>query len=190
MNIDLIDYKTVKVTLTDQDMDDLCIDYDSMDYNDIATKRAVKAILQAINETLALDLSSNKLFIEAFPNDACDNGCILYISMLEKFKGTTKHELSTPLVFQLQDVDTLTALSQRIFKQYSHLILKSSLYLLDQNYMLLLYTYSRLDKKLSALASEYAPLYGKGEIVGSFIKEHAYPLVPSNALETVVENLC
>lgn len=190
MKIDLIDYKTVRVALSGGDMRRLSIDYDSMDYSDAATKRAVKTILHTVNSVLSLDLSSSKLFIEAFPNEESENGCVLYISMLEKFKGCARRELSTPVVFKLDSVNALSDLSERIFKQYSHLVLKSSLYLMDDKYMLMIYTYPKLDKKLSALASEYAVVYGRGRITGSFVREHSSELICKDAIEKIVESLC
>lgn len=190
LKIDLVDYKTVRVFLSENDMRELSLEYETMDYNNDQTKRAVKTILHTVNTVLSLDLNSSKLFIEAFPGEDGENSCILYISMLEKYKGSARRELSTPIVFSLNSIDALSALSKRIFKQYSHLVLKSSLYLMDKKYMLMIYTYSRLDKKLTALASEYAVIYGRGKIADSFIREHANELIGSNALEKVVENLC
>lgn len=190
LKIDLVDYKTVRVFLSPDDMRELSLEYETMDYSNDKTKRAVKTILHAVNAVLSLDLNSSKLFIEAFPGEEGDKSCILYISMLEKYKGSARRELSTPIVFSLNDIDSLSAMSERIFRQYSHLVLKSSLYLMDEKYMLMIYTYSRLDKKLIALASEYAVIYGRGKIADSFIREHAHELIASNAIETVVENLC
>lgn len=190
MKIELIDSNTIKVTLNDKDMYRLSINYSEMDYSEVATKRAIKSILNEIKSSFSFPANASKLFIEAFPNNNSVDGCILYISFIEKGAHNTKHELSTPLVIKIDDINTLSILCKRIFHHYSHLILKSSLYLMDNHYMLVVHTYSKLDKKISTLAHEYAELYGKGKIAGSFIKEHSSPLITENAIETIVETIC
>ncbi len=195
MKIELIDRQTVKILLSVHDMQDLAITYDQMDYKDPGTKRAIVALLHKVRQETQVDLSGGKLFIEAFPH--CEGGCILYISVLEsqvkapaqkpkRYRGS----FNTPLIFRFQDVEELITVCDKLFRQYSHLVLKSSIYLLDQAYILMIYSYFKLDGKIAALVGEYGEVLGKGTVKCSFIKEHAKPLIENTAIETMVEHLC
>jgi negative regulator of genetic competence, sporulation and motility len=195
LTIELIDKKTVRIFLSFDDMQQLCITYDQMDYKDPDTKRVILNLLQRVREQTSIDLSEGKLFIEAFPHS--EGGCVLYVNVvnpqmpipLSKPKRY-KNNFNTPIIFEFGNIDNVINVCDKLFNQYSHLILKSSLYLLDQKYMLLIYTYFKMDDKIVALVSEYGQLVGKGAVKGSFIKEHAKPIVDNIAIETIVEYLC
>ena len=91
---------------------------------------------------------------------------------------------NSPLIFRFKELKSLLAACKRLFHQYSHLIRKSSLYLLDEEYFLILYSYLRTDEKLIKLLSEYGKYFGKGEIKLSFMNEHARCIVEDAAVET------
>ena len=99
-------------------------------------------------------------------------------------------EFNSPLIFRFIDLKSLLGACERLFGQYSHLIRKSSLYLLDQEYFLTLYSYLRTDDKLIKLLSEYGKYFGKGEVKLSFIEEHARCIIEDAAVETLVDYVC
>ncbi len=191
MKIELLDDKTVKVVLSNTDMISLNLTYDEMDYKNPDTKRVILQLVDQIKKEVSLDLSTSKLFIEAFPY--VDGGCILYVNLLDlnlKSKSTAKQykiSFDTPIIFCFSDIDSLGNLSKRLLERYSHIILKNSLYLYNGKYYLLLYTYFKMDDQLSRLLNEYGQYYGKGAIMSAVIQEHAKELISSDALEKLVD---
>lgn len=188
MRIEQIDKQTVKVILTQADMDDFDITYEEMDYKDPNTRRVILELLQRIKDEMAVDFGGGKLFVEAFPY--LDGGCVLYICTIaaeseKKPRPKNTSSFNTPLVFEFDELGLMTAACGRLQLRYNHIILKSALYLYENRYRLLLYTYFKLDDKLIAMVSEYGRYIGKGSIQSSFVKEHARCLLETNAIETL-----
>jgi len=191
LNIELLDDKTVKVVLSSSDMTSFNLTYDEMDYKMPETKRVILQLVEQIKREVSIDLSSGKLFIEAFPY--ADGGCILYVNLLEfnsKSKISTKRyktSFDTPMVFEFNDLNALGDLSSIILLRYSHIILKNSLYLNEDKYYLLIYTYFKMDDQLFHLLNEYGQFYGRGAVISSVVQEHAREIIPSEALERLSE---
>lgn len=194
MKIEPLDDKTVKVVLSKVDMDGFQLTYEEMDYKNPETKRVILKLIDEIRNQVDIDLSQGKLFIEAFPY--ADGGCILYVNVLDLTRAADprsprKHRTSfdTPLIFVFDDLSSLAALSVRLNARYSHVILRNSLYLLDQKYYLMIYTYFKMDNEITHLLNEYGRFYGKGAVRSSIIKEHAKELLKSEATETLEKYL-
>lgn len=193
MKIELLDDKTVKVLLSKIDMKSLNLCYDEMDYKNPQTKRVLLKLIEEIKKEVAINLNAGKLFIEAFPY--ADGGCILYVNVLEATKGMQEHQkkaksgFDTPLIFSFDDIDSLAKLSSRLNARYSHIILKSSLYLWDSRYFLMLYTYFKMEAELVHLISEYGKAYSKGSTQSAIIMEHAKELITADAVSIIDESI-
>ena len=136
MRIEQIDKQTIKVILTPNDMEDLDITYEEMDYKDPNTKRVIFRTSASDKEETTIDLNRGKLFIEAFPY--ADGGCVLYICTIG-LEGQPNNQtnqkrsgFNTPLVFEFPDIDLLAAACSHLLLQYNHIILKSALYLYEK----------------------------------------------------------
>lgn len=194
MKIELLDDKTVKVVLSNADMVHFNITYDDMDYKNPDTKRVILQLVDQIKREVSVDLSTGKLFIEAFPY--ADGGCILYVNLIDINSGKSKPgshryktSFDTPIIFCFKDINALAGLSKRLISQFGHIILKNSLYLYHDKYYLLIYTYFKMDDQLLHLLTEYGQFYGKGSFVSSLVQEHAKELIASDALETLSDCL-
>lgn len=190
MKIELLENKTVKVVLSNIDMMSYNLTYEEMDYKNPETKKVIMQLIEKIKKEISIDLSTGKLFIEAFPY--IDGGCILYVNMIDSDykKGQMKNFKSsfpTPIVYSFNDINALGNLSKRMISRYNHVILKNSLYYYENKYFLLIYTYFKMDSQLSALLKEYGQFYGKGAVVCSLVKEHAKEIIEENAIETLVD---
>lgn len=186
MKIELLDDKTVKVLLSKIDMLDLNLSYDDMDYKDPQTKRVLLRLVEEIKREIHINLNTGKLFIEAFPY--VDGGCILYVNILEAsgidYSAEKKYKacFDTPLVFMFGDINSLGKLSNRLINGYGHIILKSSLFLFEKKYYLLLYTYFKMDCQLTRLVSEYGKLLGRGVVASAIVHEHSTELIKDDAI--------
>ncbi len=193
LKIELVDQKTVKITLDENDLDEMSLSFHDTDGAASETKRAVRGLITKIKEETELDLTGGKLFIEAFPD--VNGGCVLYVNVIDRNRGGLHSKKNSPgfnhpLIFRFKTLDSLLGACEHLFKQYSHLVRKSSLYLLDQEYFLTLCSYLRTDDKLVKLLSEYGQYFGKGEIRLSFIREHARCIIEDAAVETLVDYVC
>lgn len=183
-----LDDKTIKVLLSIIDMTELGLNYEQMDYQDQETKKAIMKIINKINVELSTNLSTGKLFIEAYPY--ADGGCILFINQVTlhtKDRATSKKYrigFDTPILYAFKDINAIGALSKRIQAAYNHIIIKDSLYFSQSKgeYYLLIYTYFKMDDKLMHLLSEYGTFYGKGSIAQAVVKEHTKEIINCEAL--------
>lgn len=187
MHIEPLDRKTIKIVLSQNDMREMSVTYEQMDYNRPETKTMVLHLLEEVRKKTKLDFTAGKLFIEAFPSR--DGGCILYLNLLrEKLQNTTtEKEFMAPILFTLPNVKQLRQTCKKLFLHYHHLISKSSLYFWEEKYVLILYSYYKLDKKMIALIKEHGIFFGKGEIKYCFIKEHGKLLIKDTAIETITK---
>ncbi len=191
LKIEIIDEKTIKILLSVQDMQEFHLTYEQMDYNDTVTRKAILSIVQKIRQDTPVDLEMNKLFIEAFPDTA--GGCILYVNLIEPQQMQSiksgKQSFDTPLIFLLGNIDLVAGVSARLLQEYSHLIIHSSLYWMEERYCLLLYTYCRMEKKIICILKEYGSYLGKGAILSAFIREHGKEILNDNAIETITQSI-
>ena len=187
VKIEQLDEKTIRILLSAVDLEQMHLTYEEMDYSSAATKRAVSLILQRIRAQTDLPLDHRRLLIEAFPESS--GGCILYLNLMDEPLRQERHGFDTPLVFGFDGLDPLVAVSGRLLNEFSHLIVKTELYLDESGYRLLLYTYCRMEKRIIQLLQEYGTYLGKGAVLCAFVKEHAKPLLTENAVESIVTYL-
>ena len=182
MNLALLENKIIKVVLTSSDMIDYDLTYTEMDYSNQQTKQILSHLIDKIKNEFSMDLKLSKLLIEAFPYQ--DGGCILYINSVQPTKSSTMH---TPIIYEFDNITVLSSAVKQLYSQYTHIIIKSELYLYNEKYILIIYTYFKMDKQIYNLLNEYADFYGKGVIVSAVIKEHAKKLISDNAVETLLK---
>ncbi|MEG0570484.1 MAG: adaptor protein MecA [Oscillospiraceae bacterium] len=191
MQIELIDENTVKVIISKSDMSDFKITYEEMDYKNVQTKKIISKAIEKIKSETALDITSSKLFVEAFPY--IDGGCILYMNVIElksQTIGTKKRyrtSFDTPIIYTFDNIDKVVNVSKRLIENYNHVILKSSLFFCKKKYYLLLYTYFKMDDKIGSALKEYGSFFGKGAIPSAIVKEHAKEIIETYAIETLTK---
>lgn len=187
MKIEQIDMVTIKIELSGNDMTELSITYDEMDYQSKPTRRAILEIMHRVQKKITLDIETNKLFIEAFPAD--DGGCVLLINLIEEndrsYECPSVAEM--PIVFGFSELDTLVKLCHRIPQRMLLLIKKSKLILYDSEYLLLLYTYRHREGKIAKLVQEYGEPLGNGMVINAFYHEHGKLLMEDNAIENLLK---
>lgn len=165
---------------------DYDINYERLDRKNPETKRLLIELLEAVRDEKNIDLCSEKLYVEAFPQN--DGGCLLYISILND-RLKPKIELFSELVCEIEDINTLISLCARIYKNYSYLIRTSELYFDGKVYRLIINTFPKADSKINNLLNEYGSLVGKGEILSSSTREHFDQVVEKDAIEKLSQ-LC
>lgn len=180
MTIEIISMNTVKITLTEPDMSDYDIDYQSLDKKNPDTRRVLLELLEVVREEKDIDLTDEKLYVEVFPKSG--GGCLMYISMLNT-RVRAKRELYCEIVCEVEDKNDLTALCKGMFHSHSHLIRCSELYLSQSGYRLIVSTFSKAEERLCHIISEYGKVLGKGEILAAATREHCEEIIPSEAVE-------
>ena len=188
MKIEAIDEATIKVVLTNKEMNAYHLSYETMDSNDTATKKLLVAVLGRVKGKTDLDLENSRLFVEAYPLG--EGGLILYVNFMKNTaKPIRSSGLSVPLIFSFPSLEALCGACLRLEKQTSHLILQSKLYRTQQEYQLIVWSYCRLEQRLLRIVREYGRLRGKGSIAGEKFQELFFAHCKDEAISEYVKSL-
>lgn len=125
MKIDSNNNGKITVALSPEDMNELDITYDELDYSNIETRRVIWTILDKAGQTLGKSIDTNsRLLIEVAPLN--EGGCVLHFTFLPFSDLKTKKRLimkkeAEPVLFTafdesafLDSFKALRALSERV----------------------------------------------------------------------------
>lgn len=117
MKIDVISENTLKVTLSELDMNELDIPFSDFSCYTSGGKASLARILRFAEQSKSFRFpsGSERLFVEAFPR--CGGGCLLYISASNdpKSKKRDKNEL-LPVVCRLSSFDDAVRLCSVLYR--------------------------------------------------------------------------
>lgn len=184
MLIEIISSNTIKVELDELDMSAYDISFDKLDRSSPETRKLLVDLIDDINKEKDIDLTEERIFVEAFPKD--DGGCLLYLSMLGNTITTAeKNSIYNSSICKITTPETLSKLASELYKLYNHITHNSELYYKDGNYFLILHTFKRADKKLKYFLNEYCEIIGRTEIDCSYIREYSQCIFSVNAIEEI-----
>lgn len=171
------------VDLNEQDMLELDITYEEMDYSTIETRRVIWTVLDAAGKVLGRTLDpSRRMIIEAVPRS--EGGCTLLFTMLEnskngiRQKSTLKKQVES-LICEFSDLDSLLSAVSKL--EGSDPCTESSLYENGGSYRLIIN--SPFDTaRLRHYFSEFCKVSTCEKLVCEFTKEHWHALACGNAL--------
>ncbi|OJU18616.1 MAG: hypothetical protein BGN88_00570 [Clostridiales bacterium 43-6] len=181
MNIELVEPQRLRISLQSTDLKSLDLTFDEFDYENPRIKRVLWSLLSDASKQTGFTVGKGKLLIEVFP--AFTGGCIIYFTQLEieKTKTRVKTKKTVPCIYRFDDCDSMLSAVCRL-KTDTDIIDKSSLYLLDGHYMLVIYPKAGFIGSLGAVLNEYGC---KVTVHESFLSEHATLLQETKAIENI-----
>ncbi len=200
MDLILISEEKLKIILTYQDMIELNIDIESLDYSNVSTKKAFWEILDKAKESAGFDADKSKLYVQVFP--CSDGGCEMFVTKYNssnnfidserKYTYKTVSKKSTTSKFIVSNYDSFSKLCKRLYKEKNYL--KADLYKTEQEeYILTLevseilpsYHQSRQQKayQYPEYLSEYGKLLKLTETIKTQIAEYCALIIKDNAIE-------
>lgn len=181
----------IVVVLTREDMSELDITYEEMDYGNIETRRVIWTLLDRARETLRRDIDpSGKMLIETVPTE--DGGCVLYFTVLPQEaalngRGAVRiHKERTGFTYAFASLDALLECAAHL--RGIRPLPKSSLYLLDGTYCLRVQA-EHAPRRIRQMLSEYGVPCADGVMPAAFLREHAKLLARDDAIEKLTIGL-
>lgn len=184
MDFHMIHENKLKVILTAADLEGFGIDYDSMDYQDPHTRKALLRILEQGRAETGFDPRKAKLFIEVYPCEG--NGCVLFFTCLRQPHAAAKTAME-PVLFAFDSVDALTEGAVKVYSRYGHRIYRSSLYQMEGTYRLVVYPLDYADRLSVYFLTEFGEKIGEGRLMASYTQEHGREIIRDNAIEKLSE---
>lgn len=173
----------LKISLDRQDMNEYDIVYETLCASDEKTRRALLRLLEKAKGEAGFCPRGAKLFIEAYKD--ADGGCSLYFTIIRKPSRLSENQsVVAPVTFEFDDIESLITAACKAFRMYGHRIYKSSLYVLNGKYRLLVYNLDYLDKLSIYFLSEYGRPR-RDEISAAYTAERGRELIADCALETL-----
>jgi len=188
MRIEALTGSKVVVELNANDMQQLNITYDALDYADVDTRRVIWIILDHVRESTGCDIDpSGQLLIDAMPRP--DGGCILFFtiksgeSALELLSCPSQRVLRKQqqllITFEFDSIDALldcaAAYARMHGDEHDRLFSQSELYQQGLQYRLLLSPAQQSDA-LQQFFCEFARCCGENILTAAQTREHWQPI--------------
>lgn len=148
------------IELTNEDMVELDITYEELDYSNIETRRVLWTLLDEARHELGRNIRlTQKMLIEAVPNDK--GGCTIYFTVTDEPYGKNgkKHLVKhgcTKTVCQSSDIDNIGVLARVLFAAGN--TVKSELYTDGEKYRLVISPDLSLQENIEATICEFCDI--------------------------------
>lgn len=176
----LISNSTIKIFLSSEDMEFYNIKFDDLDKEKRETRIFILNLIDEIKNINNIDLSNEKLYIEAFEQNS--GSCLLYISIKgEKFKK--KDNISSEMIYEFETLSDVIVGSKVLWKNLNHLFRESDFLCSNENYRLIIKSYSKVREKIRNCLREFGKEIGTDDISASVTREHYTMIIEKNAVE-------
>ena len=154
------------VELTRDDMTELDITYESMDYSNIETRRVIWTLLDKARQELGRDIDpSGKLTIETIPLDK--GGCVIFFTINDNLPVIKNNFHQAEEVYEFDNIDNVIDLISSL-KDYT---LSGDLYSDNRGkFRLITPSDERINTKITL--SEYSHPCREGKLAAEITKEH------------------
>ena len=176
------------VDLTEQDMLNLDITYEDMDYSTIETRRVIWTVLDEAGKYLGREFDpSRRMIIEASPKT--EGGCVLSFTILDSRRKTAVQKQllkkqSECLICDFESLDALFSAAEGFCEETAP---ESSLYEKSGKYRLILNNLCN-SKDLKNHFSEFSRVISADKLMCDHTKEHWRILADKNALTILSGN--
>ncbi len=176
------------VDLSKQDMLDLEITYEDMDYSTIETRRVIWTVLDEAGKALGKEFDpSRRMIIEAMPKNG--GGCVLSFTILDaRKKYFPKQQLlkkpSEKIMCEFENADALFRAAETV--NTADCEISSSLYENGGKYRLIISAAEDISK-IRRCFSEFGFCESYGLLECEFTKEHWREIIGENALGRILK---
>lgn len=183
MKIESTSKNNIVISLSSQDLDELGITYEDMDYKNLDTRRVIYTLLQEASDQLDRDIHpSGKMLIEAIPDPF--GGCVLYFTVYQSDADKEEYTQTTSkftLMCEFGTENDLIDASRVIVNTFINT--PSSKLYTDGNDYRLIFRCASKHKKLKSMMSEYCKTQTESSNKIAHTKEHWSCLCDTDAIE-------
>ena len=210
MELIVVNSLKLKIILTPEDMRELNITNEALDYGSSATRRAFKSILEKVKNETGFETENDKVYVQVFPSN--DGGCEMFLTKRckllpepdenngsifhKKYKFARETENKRQeYIAKTNNIEHIIELCKRMknagFAGLSKLYSYKDDFCLYIHFPKKLPTFVQesfeLDQDISRFSfmSEYADLFFAQSIAKEYIKEHWNLLIESEAVEII-----
>lgn len=203
MRIDILSETTLKLTLTEADMEDSRLCYETLSKQDGDCRKALEKLIESSGSpksaAFAAELleEENKLLVEAFPS--AEGGCFVYLSSLNRSRSKRKTLKSrqssntsrlldkdveaSPIIFETASGELLGKLCRCLSSEKEKgACFESKLFSDNAFYRLALTPLNTCSQRLTRILGEFGEAYCS-ELTAAYTQEYFCLLVNNRAVE-------
>lgn len=175
----LISPNRLEVLLTAQDTDSAKLNFESESPADLRRlkKYLLSLLAQAQSKLEQPFFTGDRLLIEIHP-EPDGSAAIFFIG-----EDDCCRQLCEPAVFGFDDSEQLLTAAIKLFRQYGHRLFKSALYLLNDEWLLIISPIDGESEPAASLLAEYGGMPHGKALTAAMIKEHGKPIIRERAVD-------
>ena len=177
--------RRLRVALTREELEELGLSYDALDYRDLRTLSLLLTLLETARGAVEFE-AGGRILVEVAP--AGEGGCEICFSGLGRRRPQrwkVRRHVAAPVVYAFDDVDALIEGSVKLFRRCSHRILRSALYRMGRGWRLVVHPLDEAGGVTLSLLDEFAPRCGEGELAEAWLGEHAEQVLDDKAVDLI-----
>lgn len=161
------------IELTADDMRELDISYDEMDYSTVETRRVIWALLERAGEELGRDIDpSERMVIETVP-EVC-GGCLVCFTILQRKRAvktdTSGRKIRAPLIAEFRDVNAMLDAAKAL-AEAAEQVPENKVFEKKGSYRVVFKGTPGVER-IKRLLSDFTVLFREGELAASETEEH------------------
>lgn len=181
LTIEKLSDTAFKIIISAGEMKYYNVEFESLDENSSSVELMINEILKKIRYSTGVNLSSSRLFIEAFAVNE-DMDCIIYISVADE----ADEEIYEPYIyyiFDFENIENCIGFLRHLSSENLSAIAKTSLYSTGSFYRLAVKIKTEYEDMIVSCASEFGTVSGYDETALAYTDEHYECIIRDNAVQ-------
>ena len=184
MNIEQIDTKRILISLSDKDMENYSLTFETLSLAEINSRKVLKELLNSASIKTGMSFTDKRVIIEALKYE---HGCILLLTVLKKKDKRKIYRIKScidPYIFVFDSAESFLACIKALYSISGGRII-SSAYTINEKYYLVIGCTSILRNKYINTVYEFSEEKKHGGMFAAVLKEHATIIPERNAVEEI-----
>ena len=187
MTFQLISPSKIKIQLSQQDLKNMDISFQTLSCESRQTKSFLLLLLAQAKSLAGFDASGGRLLVEVYEEEAAQEALVVYFTIVSKTPKRLKSKPSRSpceaMVCAFETLDHVIDACVKLFPVCCHRIYKSVLYRYQSRYYLVVYKLCADDTYIRAFLNEYGSFPLNQTAMLPFLEEHAQVIIPQNAVD-------
>ncbi len=184
MEIKKLSESKLRVALSSLELFSYGLCYDDLTSRGETTRDMLLSLLQTARLRHNIDTTGKKLTVETYPEE--DGGCVVYFNFTGNIRRTTT--LQNPILVVFENYEELVLITKEIIMPKLPLIISSSLYKQNGQYLLLITPGCSLAKLIKTLSGELSLQVFSDSFIETYLLENGEVVLADDAITNIYEN--
>ncbi len=184
MEIKKLSDNKLRICLSSLELFSYGLCYDDLTSRGENTREMLISLLQTARLRHNIDTTGKKLTVETYPEE--DGGCVVYFNFSGKPEKIITNQ--SPILIVFENTEDLALVTKEIILPKLSLILSSSLYKQNGQYLLLITPGCALCKLIETLSGEFSLQVFSDDFIETYLLENGEAIILNDAVIYIIEN--